>query len=447
MQPKKSRAYYQYMLDLTDNKVSYYSSDDISQIIYDLLDDGEAEEAMAACQRGLDQHPEDDYLELVEAKILLHMKRYDEAKKLLKSNPDEQSPFGLGIRFGIDVMTGDQKEAFETLFNHLQKEHLTGLEFVEIIDELFDRLPHHITAEYLSKAAEIVYDRPTKAEEQDAEALGRMGALLMDCNCHRDAIPVLEHALDMDAYDVYSWQDLSRSLFELRMFDECRNSCEMGIAIDPKNPLFNFALGYILFQKGENAEAVEHLEIARQYAEGKLQHEAPHVDQQEAEEQTSITYDLLASAYMALDEFDKARECYEMLVQRIPKYADAYYQLSSLAIDKGNSPEAIDYILKAIQIEPDNTTYLSFYVTLLTELHRFDEALQVLDKLIELEPKSKTYLLAKAELSLNLRHYEEADKAYRLLLKLKPKDSTSRELMRAYFEAIGDNEALKKLNK
>ena len=140
------------MLDLADDKVSYYSTDDISQIIYDLLDDGDAEEAMAACQKGLDQHPEDEFLELIEAKILLHMNRYDEAEKLVKGNPDEQSPFGIGIHFGIDVKTKDQEEAYETLFRHLQKGDLTGLEFVEIIDELFDHLPHHLTAEYITKA-------------------------------------------------------------------------------------------------------------------------------------------------------------------------------------------------------------------------------------------------------------------------------------------------------
>ena len=71
------------MLDLADDKVSYYSTDDISQIIYDLLDDGDAEEAMAACQKGLDLHPEDEFLELIEAKILLHMNRFDEAEKLV----------------------------------------------------------------------------------------------------------------------------------------------------------------------------------------------------------------------------------------------------------------------------------------------------------------------------------------------------------------------------
>jgi len=445
VQQKKSRAYYQYMLDLADNKVSYYSTDDISQVIYDLLDDGDADEAMKACQKGLDQHPGDEFLELIEAKILLHMNRYDEAEKLVKGNPDEKSPFGIGIRFGIDVETKDQKAAFDTLFEHLQKGHILGLEFVEIIDEMFDHLPHQLTAEYLSKAADVVVGKEQKTDEQDAEALGRMGALLMDCNCHREAIPVLEHALDMDAYDVYSWQDLSRCQFELQMYDECRNSCEMGIAVDPKNPLFNFALGFILFQKGENEASVEHLELARQYAEGKLQHEELHLERQEIEQQTSITYELLGSAYSALGEFDKARECYEVLVQRIPNFTEGYYRLATLAMDKGDTAKALGYIQEALRIEPENITYLAFSVTLLTELHRFDEALQGLDELIELDPKSKTYLLAKAELSLSLKHFEEADKAYRTLLKLKPKDSTSRALMRAYFEAIGDTEALKKL--
>jgi len=447
VQQKKSRAYYQYMLDMADNKVSYYSTDDISQVIYDLLDEGNAEEAMKACQKGLDQHPGDEFLELIEAKILLHLKRFDEASKLVKGNPDEQTPFGIGIHFGIEVETKEQEKAFDTLFQHLQKGHMTGLEFVEIIDELFDQLPHHLTAEYLVKAADFVTGKEQKAEELDAEALGRMGALLMDCNSHREAIPVLEHALDLDAYDVYSWQDLARCQFELQMYDECRNSCEMGLAVDPVNPLFNFALGFILFQNDENAEAIEHLELSRQYAEGKLQHEDLHLDRQEVEQQTSITYELLGSSYSALGEYDKAAECYQVLVQRIPNYTEGYYKLALISLQKGNTTEALDYIQDAIHIDPENISYLALKVTILTDLHRFEEALDGLDELIELDPKSKAYLLAKAELSLNLKRFDEADTAYRTLLKLKPKDSTSRELMRAYFEAIGDDEALKKLKK
>lgn len=442
---KKSRAYYQYMLDLADQKVSYYSTDDISQVIYDLLDDGDAVEAMTACQKGLDQHPHDEYLEMIEAKILLHLKRYKEADQLISGNPDENSPFGIGIRFGIEAQTSDQHEAFEHLFAHLKANDMTALEFVEIVDELFDLLPHSLTAEFMQQAAAHVTLKGENADTQDAEALGRMGALLMDCSCHREAIPILEHSIDIDAYDVYSWQDLSRCQFELQQYDQCRYSCEMGLAIDPKNPLFNFALGFILCQNKEYADAIEHLELARDFAEGKIQHEDIHLERHEVEQQTSITYELLSHAYREIGEYDKSRECLEILIHRLPNYAEGFYRLATLDLEKGDRRSALKNVDKAVSIESENIIYHAFRVTLLTDLHKFEEALKGLDKLISLNPRSKTYLLAKAELSLNLRHFSEADTAYRALLKLNPKDSTTIEMMRSYFESIGDDEALNKL--
>ena len=445
MQQKKSRAYYQYMLDLADNKVSYFSTDEFGQIIYDLLDDGDATQAMAACQKGLDQHPGDEYLELVEAKILMQLNHLEESKKLLNKNSESESPFGIGIRFGLECKTKDPRDAFQTLFEQLQRGRLTALEYVEIIDEQFDHLPHYLTAHYLLMAATHVDNDTQKSDQLDAEALGRMGALLMDCNCHREAIEVLEQALDMDAYDVYSWQDLARCQFELQMFDECRNSCEMGIAVDPENPLFNFALGYILFQNDEKEAAIEHLEVARRYAEGTLQHEELHLERHEVEQQTSITYELLGAAYQSMGQLDKARQCYEVLIERIPSYAEGYYHLSMLSLEKGDTPKALQEIQQAIELAPDNTTYRTLCVTIQTDMHFFDDALKGLDALIKINPKSKTYLLAKAELAMSLKRFGEADTAYRSLLKLKPKDATSRSLLRAYFEAIGDEEALKKL--
>lgn len=433
------------MLDLIDKKVSYYSTDDISQIVYDLLDDGDAAEAMSACQKGLDQHPGDEYLELIEAKVLIHLKRFQEAEHLLKGNPDEQSPFGIGIRFGIDAATGDKHQAFATLLQHLKDDHLLALEFVEIVDEMFDHLPHHLTAEFMKQAADYVSGRKAKPDEQDAEALGRMGALLMDCHCHREAIPVLEKALDFDAYDVYSWQDLSRCQFELQMYDACRQSCEMGLAVDPENPLFNFILGYIQSQNNEQAEAIEHLEIARRYAEGKLQHEVINLERQEAEQQTNFTYEMLGNCYTALGQTQKARECYEVLVNRIPSFADGYMRLASLVLEQGNLNDALGYVDDAINIEPENRSYRAFRTTVLTSLHRFDDAIAELNHLITLDPTSKTYLLAKAELCLSLKRFSDADSAYRALLELNPKDKTTRELMRAYFESIGDDEALRRV--
>lgn len=434
------------MLDLADNKVSYYSSEDIQQVVYNLLEECDETEAMRACNIGLDQHPDDETLELVKAKVLLYQHNYDEAAFLLKNNSEKSSPFGIGIQFGIDIATGDQRKAFEQLLAYLKAGEISALEYIEIVDELFEQLPHQLSSEFIRKAADLLTNELSASNEQDAEALGRMGALMMDSNCIKDAIPILEKALDVDAYDVYSWQDLTRCQFELKRFEDCRNSCEMGLAVDPSNPIFHFVLGYILFYDGEVEACIEHLEQTRLYVEGKLKHEEVNIDKSELDHQISLTYELLGNAYKLSGHNDKSQACYETLVMRFPHFDEGYYRLSILATEKGDTPLALHYIEEALFISPENTTYEAFRVTLLNNLHRFEEALSGINHLVKLEPKSKAYLLAKAQMSLNMNHYKEADDAYRKLLKLKPKDEMTRELMRAYFESIGDEEALKKLS-
>lgn len=441
----KSRAYYQYMIDQIDRKPSYYSADEIGQIAYDLLDEGDAAEALRACKLGLLQHPDDEYVELVQAKVLLHMHRFDEAEAILRSQQDaEDDPFRISISFGLDAMQSDQEEAFSYLLGKLKDGKILLMEYVDIIDELFDTLPHVLTAHFLNEGLAWIESKAQK-EEKQAETIARIGALLMDCACTREAIPVLEKALDLDAYDVYSWQDLARCQFDCQQFDACANSCEMGLAIDPKNPIFNFALGYIRYSEGNYEEAAEHLEVARQFAEGKIEHEDIHLERHEIEQQISVTYDLLGASYIAIEKLDEAYECYKMLVNRLPSCHEGYFHLSTLSMERGDIRGALEFIDKALEIDPKNTSYLSLRVTLLTDLRRFEEALSGLNDLVRIDPKSKSFLLAQAELSLNLHHYEQADKAYRKLLKLKPSDYASKELMRAYFESIGDNEALNQI--
>lgn len=441
----KSRAYYQYMIDLIDHKSSYYSADEIGQIAYDLLDEGNAAEALNACKLGLLQHPDDDFVELIEAKVLLHMHRFDEAEKIWQKQKDaEEDPFRISVRFGLDAMQNDQEEAFGYLFRKLKDGKLLLMEYIDIIDELFDTLPHTLTVKYLKETLAWI-NKDNKKEEKKAEAIGRIGAMMMDCGCSKEAIPVLEKALDLDAYDVYSWQDLARCQFDNQYLDDCANSCEMGLAIDPNNPIFNFALGYIRYNEENYEAAIEHLELARQFAEGRIDHEDVHLERQEAEQQISITYDLLGASYIALNRLDEATSCYQTLVNRLPTCHEGFFHLSTLAMERGDIRGALEQIEEALRIDEKNKTYLSLRVTLLTNLHRFEEALKGLDVLVKLEPKSKAYLLAQAELALNLHHYEKADKAYRKLLKLKPADYASKELMRAYFESIGDTEALNEI--
>lgn len=428
------------MLDLANEKVSYYSADDIMLIALDLLDDGEVDEAMSACQKGLDQHPGDESLEMLEAKILVRMKRYEEADRLLTGKVDEDSPFGICIRFAIELATGDQQQAFDKLYQCLVDEKILILEYVQIIDEQFDLLPHRLVAQEVKRAAKYLEQREQKPSEQDAEALGRIGAFLMDCNCHEEAIPVLERALDYDAYDIYSWQDLARCQFEAQKLDDCRQTCEMGLAVDPENPLLNFMLGCIQCHNKEFAEAIEHLEIMRNFDNGKLKHDGVILDRQELEQNVTFTYEMLATCYIATNNPEKALECYEALANRTPNNPDVYMHMATLELDRGNINDAIDQIDKAIRLSPDNRGYRAFRVTMYTQLKRYDEAIADLNYVLSLGGQQKTILMAKGELCRSLNRLDEAEEAYRQLLKLNPTDHVTREMMRAFFESIGDFE-------
>ena len=445
MPKRKSRAYYQYMLDVTDQKVGYYSSDDISLIAYDLLDEGDEQEALAACQKGLDQHPGDEFILIIKAKVLARMHRFDECERLLQGNPDEHSPFGISIRFALDIHRYGSHHALTLLLDDLDKQHLLPIEVIDIIDEYLEDIDNADVCLPLQQIAAKLHNPQSADDSQTSELLGRIGALLMDSSNHRQAIPVLERALDIDAYDIYSWQDLARCQLDLHLFDQCEQSCEMGLAIDPTNPLFNFALGFIQCEKQQYAEAIPHLELMRQYAEGNVRHENINLDKQESEQRRNLTYELLGNAYQAVGNLDKAIECYEVLIRCLPYFSEGHHRLALLLIERGDNQAALRHVTSAIEAEPDNSTYRALRATLHTELGDYDQALADLDRLIEHNPRSKTFLLAKAELSLSLKRFNEADMAYRSLLKLHPKDETSRSLLRAYFEAIGDDEALKKL--
>lgn len=448
MKIKKSRAYYQYILDVYDQRVGYYSSDDISQIVYDLLDDGETDEALAACNKGLDQHPDAEDILLMKAKVLARMQQYEESQRLLHSNPERNSPFGVSIQFAIDLHNKACSEALEDLVSQYEQQQLSAQELVDILEENFNSLEKPTLVPYLQRVVGNIEHgarRPAAEEAQTADVLGHIGALIMDCHNLREAIPVLEKALDVDAYDLFTWQDLARCQFELKMYDECQQTCEMGLAIDPINPIFNFALGCILHDQANYEEAIGHFETTRDVWEGRLKHEDVHEDPSEHDRQHTLLYELLCNAYQHTGQTDKAVTSYELLMQRAPYYQEGYQTLTMLLVNNGENEKALTWIARGLEQNPKDTTLLGMRASMNAQMRHYPEALADLEQLTDIDPTSKPYLLGKAELSRQLNRNEEADKAYRQLLKLRPRDEGTVELMRAYFESIGDDEALRLL--
>lgn len=440
MGSKKSDAYYRYKAEQSRNVFPYFESDEIEQIVYDLLDDFNMLEAIDVINQGLKQHPNNEDLVKLKVLLLIHTLHVDEAKKLFEPYINDGTESTETLKFAFDVVDGKDLSAIRRLAARLHRKEISSIDFVNNIDEMWKEISSFGKFRALQAA--------TKYIDDNSEALARVGAMYMDLNEFDNAIVVLERSLDIDAYDIYTWQDLARCTFELKLIDKCEEACEFGIAIDPTNPLLHFVRGFILIAEKQNYdEAIKSLEICKKFFEGELVHEEIAIPPQEIQAQISMTYDLLAQCYARIDETDKAIECYEKLIKRMPDNHEVMFEYTQLLLDKGDLPKALETINAAIKIKKRNTSYLSLKASILSTMHHFDEALEILDKLIKIKPSSKNFVLAKAELALGIKKYDIADTEFRRLLSMKPTEKNTIVLMKEYFLSIGDYEAVKEIEK
>lgn len=435
----KSEAFYRYRAEQARGVFPYFESDEIEQIAYDLLDDDIAIEALDVLDQGLKMHPGNESLIKIKVLILIHFKRLDEAHELFDPFVNDGTEATETLKFAFEVVHGRSRSALRGLQVKLKRKQIQSVDFVNLVDEMWTEIPDDVKIDYLESTSKLITD--------SSEALARIGAMFMDLKEHAKAIDSLERALDIDAYDIYTWQDLTRCAFELQDYEKCEEGCEFGIAIDPNNPLLHFVRGFILLvQKGDFNGAIESLLLCKKFFEGELQHEEIQIPEHEREAQISMTYDMLAQCYGNLDDVDNSIKCYEKLISRMPDHHEAMFDLTRQYLDKGDFPKALDTINRAIKIEKKNTSYLSIKASILASMHYFDEALDTLDKLIKIKPSSKNFVLAKAELALGTHKYDIADSEFRKLLKMKPNEASTKSLMREYFLSIGDVEALNELD-
>lgn len=85
----------------------------------------------------------------------------------------------------------------------------------------------------------------------------------------------------------------------------------------------------------------------------------------------------IVTVYNKLKEFDKANDCYRTLIDKIPHVPDFRYGLAESLYRKGgkkNNEEAVKQLIKAIDINPDSSSYVFLLADILNCLQRNKEA-------------------------------------------------------------------------
>lgn len=434
---KKSPAFYRFCQDMASDHISYYDTEEVENVVYDLLDMHLMDEAEFLAEQGLLQHPNDDTMEKLVIWIYLHNHKIEKSEKMFQKFINDDSEWAVRMKFSYAIMHGHPQKALDGFIGCLYNGMFSPLDWVNCIDDMSEALPFEVLSPFLVKAAEFI--------DKDAEALGRIGGLLLDAQQFEEAAKAIEKSLDIDAYDIFSWQDLARCYLLLQNFQKCMEACNYGLAIEEKNFLLGFIKGYIHYQQQEYKECIPYLLNTRSFAEGHMN--IPNLNMSEAEihNQINITYEMLGYAFMNTEKYDESKECFEILTERCPLLPNAWIQLSNIYSLEGDLNKAYEYIEKALQTSPKDECARSLQISILTSMHKFPEALKALKEIIRLKPKNMSYLLAYAELS---RHYglnKEADTAYRKLLKMSIHNKSYKQLLLAYFQSIGDDDAVNQL--
>lgn len=422
---------------MANSHLSYYDTEEIESAVLDLIDANMMEDAECLAEHGAQLHPNDETVEKILIWIYFHHHKTEQAEAMYQKYCNDGTDWSIRMHFAFTVMHGHPKAALEEFLAALDNHQITSIDWITTIDEMYEAIPIKVLVPYLIKAIDRTND--------NAETLGRIGNFLIEAYKFDEAIIALEKALDIDAYDIYSWQDLARAYILKEDVEKCLEACDYGLAIDEQNPLLSFLKGYILFNRKENKECIPALEVARRFAEGKIEPRNFNIPDSELQDQINVTYEMLGNAYLDDEQIDKAQDCFEILLERKPDSIVPYIQLSSIHLLKGDMNQALQYTQKGIEVDPESETVRTLHVSILTSMRDFNGALKSLKKLTQIKPNNHNFLMAYAELSRHIGNDKEADKTYRKLLKLGDLEQSYTQLLRDYFTSIGDDDALKKL--
>ena len=119
-----------------------------------------------------------------------------------------------------------------------------------------------------------------------------------------------------------------------------------------------------------------------------------------------------ANTKKLLGDYDAARELFKKCLEQDPNDAASMYELARLDRIANEPAQALDWALKASEIDPENKWYLKLLAELYQENMDFDNSVKVMEKLVELHPDDLEYMYDLALTHLLVGNYQDAIDSY-----------------------------------
>jgi tetratricopeptide (TPR) repeat protein len=221
----------------------------------------------------------------------------------------------------------------------------------------------------------------------------------------------LGHARDLTPDDARIHFLFGLVAVEMELPVEARRSLDKALAIDPKNPEYNYAMGGVLLSGGSGAESVPYF--------------ANYVAAKPADSRGHLA---LGAAYFASMDYDRCRAEMAGIVKDPKTEAGASYYLGRVARMEDNYDQAAGYLERAIKLVPSFAEAFTELARVRIGQDQLGAARTAVDRALALDPDS--FLANSALLTvMQLTHDSGAEQQAAHLRTLDAERSRRRELL------------------
>lgn len=355
---------------LSEKEVYYFDSEILEQIIDHFIIKNQMKKALNAILFAKDQHPNNHVFDLRRAQIF--------------------------------STTGRLKESL-LLLQELEKSEPFNIEIYVTKASVFSQLRDHDNAiKYFEKAIDIAVQQDDAWEIEDI----RFDLALEYENTHdyANAIKILEKILDTSPQNESAIYEIAYCYERLGNFDKCIEFYELYINNNPYSFTAWYNLGNIYFLKNNIEKALwaydyaviindefssAHFNMGNTYMQINEYQKAleSYTKCVELDGEDALTLSYLAEAYERLERYDDALKYYFKSKEINPELAEPWLGIGIIKELQGHQLEAVNFLERAVEIQPENSNYRLVYAEALYKLEKFIEAEAELEIALQNDPK------------------------------------------------------------
>ncbi|MGE5497718.1 MAG: tetratricopeptide repeat protein, partial [Syntrophothermus sp.] len=275
-----------------------------------------------------------------------------------------------------------------------------------------------------------LFHESLKLDSSNVEAHYNLALTLQHQNRVDEAINCYKKALKLNPFLAEAHNNLA-ILYKLSgNFELAEQEYLQAVKAKPNNLNAVSNLGNL---KSKRSDSKEIEKVKKYFSEGKFEKALSILKSYEkGRENDPDVLNLLGMTHYSLRNIDDSLSCYERLVAADKNSALGYYSLAVCFQAKENNERALQYYLKALEINPDYLDALNNLGLLYVSLKKIEDAERCYEKALDIDPDYYNCITNWGALKVNQDYLQDGIELFDRALNLALKNNNNAQIANAY---------------